>query len=159
MTAAYGPRMIKSIWFVSCVLTSSAFADDAKKPASSDCPTVVKTSLDKAFPGSKLGKCKAEHEKGRDQFEVKLTKADGNAVEVDVGADGKILQVEEKVSIDKVPPAVLKAFGARYPKAKAEAAEKQTPATGAATYELVFTLDNAKKEVTFAEDGKFIGEE
>jgi hypothetical protein len=151
--------MIKSISLALCILTTSALADAVKRPAPAGCPTVVKTSLGNAFPGSKLGTCKAEHENGRDQFEVKLTKADGNAVEVDIGADGKILQIEEKVALDKVPAAVMKAFGARYPQAKAEAAEKQTPATGAATYELAFTLDSVRKEVTFAEDGKFVDAE
>lgn len=151
--------MIKAIAVVLCLLTTRSFADDAKKPAPADCPAAVKTALDKAFPGAKLGKCKAEHEHGHDQFEVKLTKADGNAVEVDIATDGKILQVEEKLALDKVPGAVMKAFAAKYPKAKAEAAEKQTPSTGPATYELAFTLDKAKKEATFAEDGKFIAEE
>jgi hypothetical protein len=151
--------MIKSIALALCILTSAALADDVKPSAAAGCPTVVKTTLGNAFPGSKLGTCKAEHEKGHDQFEVKLTKADGSPVEVDIGADGKILQVEEKISLEKVPAAVMKAFGARYPKAKAEAAEKQTPAAGAATYELAFMLDKARKEVTFAEDGKFVEEE
>lgn len=148
--------MIKSIAVALCIFTTAALAE---RPAPAGCPTVVKTALDNVFPGSKLGTCKAEHEKGHDQFEVKLTKADGNAVEVDIGTDGKILQVEEKVVLEKVPAAVMKAFAARYPKAKAEAAEKQTPATGAATYEVAFTLDKAKKEATFAADGKFIEEE
>ncbi|MEO8843134.1 MAG: hypothetical protein ABI591_19545 [Kofleriaceae bacterium] len=150
--------MIKSISFALCILTTSALAD-SKKPAPAECPTVVKTALDKAFPGAKLAACKAEREHGHDQFEAKLTKADGNAVEVDIGTDGKILQVEEKIALDKVPAAVMKAFGAKYPKAKANAAEKQTPATGAATYELAFMLDKSRKEATFSEDGKFVEEE
>jgi hypothetical protein len=135
-------------------------ADDAKKqqPAQ-DCPTDVKKAIDKAFPKSTITKCKAEHEHGRDQFEVKLTKADGFKVEVDVAPDGKILMVEEKITIAKVPAAVMKAFAARYPKAKVDSAEKQTPATGPATYELAFATDKGRTEATFTEDGKFVEEE
>lgn len=151
--------MLKSIALALCLLTASSSADDAAKPAAEACPTVIKTSLDKAFPHAKLGTCKAEREKGHVQFEVKLVKTDGNAVEVDVAADGKILQVEEKVALDQVPVVVMKAFGAKYPTGKASMAEKQTPATGPATYEVAFTVDKTKKEATFTADGKFVEEE
>ncbi len=150
--------MIRSISFTLCILTTAALADHVSA-APAPCPTAVKTSLGNAFPGAKLGTCKAEHEKGHDQFEVQLTKADGTRVEIDIDAEGKILQVEEKVALEKVPAGVMKAFKTRYPKAKPESAEKQTPASGPPTYELAFTVDKAKREATFAEDGTFRDEE
>ena len=123
------------------------------------CPARVKAAIDKAFAKATITTCKAEHEHGHDQFEVKLTKADGSKAEVDVTPDGKIIQVEEKIAVDKVPAAVMKAFAAKYPKAKVDGAEKQTPASGPATYELAFAAGSGRKEATFAEDGKFIEEE
>ncbi|CAN5616080.1 hypothetical protein BH11MYX1_BH11MYX1_47120 [soil metagenome] len=151
--------MFKTLSFALCLLTTSAFADTAKKTAITECPTVVKTALDKAFPGAKIGSCKAEREKGHDQFEAKLTKADGHRVEADVDVDGKILQVEQNVALDQVPAAVMKAFGAKYPKAKASGAEKQTPSTGPATYEVAFRSDKGRQEATFTADGTFVEEE
>jgi hypothetical protein len=127
--------------------------------AHADCPAPVKAAIDKAFAKSTIGKCKAEKEHGRDQFEVKLTKADGTTAEVDVTPDGKILQVEEKIAVDKVPAAVMKAFAAKYPKAKVDGAEKQTPAEGKPSYELAFQAGSGRKEATFTEDGKFVEEE
>jgi hypothetical protein len=150
--------MLTNRWLTVAAFTMSLLvslpsrADDAK-PA--PCPASVKTAIDKAFPKSTSMICKAE----KARFEVKLTKADGNKVEVDVSADGKILQIEEKIALDKVPAAVMKAFAAKYPKAKVDAAEKQTPATGPASYELAFATDKGRKEATFSEDGKFIEEE
>jgi hypothetical protein len=138
----------------SLALSPVAFAGDAPT-----CPSAVKTAIEKAFAKSTITTCKAEHENGRDQFEVKVTKADGTKAEVDVAPDGKIIQVEEKIAIDKVPAAVMKAFAAKYPKAKADGAEKQTPTSGAVTYELAFAVGSARKEATFAADGKFIEEE
>jgi hypothetical protein len=132
-------------------------AGDAKQAP--DCPVAVRNAIDKAFPKATISKCKAEREKGHDQFEVVLTKADGAKAEVDVAADGKILQVEEKIAIDKVPAAVMKAFARKYPKAKVDSAEKQTPATGAPSYELAFATDAGRKEATFSEDGTFVEEE
>ncbi len=131
-------------------------------PASADpkpCPAAVTAAIDHAFPKATISKCVAETEHGHEQFEVKIVKADGGKAEVDVAADGKILQIEEKIAIDKVPAAVMKAFAAKYPKAKVDTAEKQTPSAGAPTYELAFASDAGRKEATFTEAGKFVEEE
>jgi hypothetical protein len=131
-----------------------SFGTSIAGPADS-CPTAVKTSISHSFAKSKITKCSAERENGHDQFEVVVEKDGGAVAEVDVAPDGTILQVEEKIPVDQLPKAVTKAFAAKYPKAKAEAAEKQTPAKGAPTYEIKF----GGKEATFAEDGKFVEEE
>jgi len=123
------------------------------------CPAAVTTAIEKAFPKSTVQVCKAEREDGHDQFEVKLTKADGAKLEADVSPAGAILQTEEVVALDRVPAAVKKAFAAKYPKATATRAEKQTPATGKPSYELAFQADGKRKEATFAEDGAFVEEE
>lgn len=134
-------------------------ADPSKSAPSTACPAAVTSTIAKTFAKSTISKCKAEHEHGHDQFEVNVVKADGAKAEVDVDTDGKILQIEEKVPVDKVPAAVVKAFAAKYPKAKVDAAEKQTPSTGPASYELAFKSDKGRKEATFTEDGKFVEEE
>ncbi|MEO6777227.1 MAG: PepSY-like domain-containing protein [Kofleriaceae bacterium] len=123
------------------------------------CPAAVTGAIAKQFPKATVQRCKAEREDGHDQFEVKLTKADGGKLEVDVSPAGAILQTEEVVGLDQVPAAVMKAFAAKYPKAKPTRAEKQTPATGKASYELAFQTDGKRKEATFAEDGRFVEEE
>ena len=143
---------MKSITFaVVCLASVSA--------ARADCPSKIKTVIEKAFEKSKISTCKLEREHGHDQYEVKLAKADGSLVEVDVSSDGKILQTEEKVAVSEVPAAVMKAFAARYPKAKVDRAEKQTPSEGPPTFELAFATDKGRKEATFASDGTFVEEE
>lgn len=117
------------------------------------------SAIARAFPGSSIATCKAEHEHGADQFSVHVVKADGSKAEVDVTTDGKVLQVEEKIAVDKLPTPVIKAFAARHPHAKVTAAEKQTPAQGSPSYELAFTTDGGRKEATFREDGTFLEEE
>lgn len=122
--------------------------------AAPSCPTAVTDAIAKAFPKSKIDGCKAEKEHGHDQFEVRVTKADAKKAEVDVAPDGKILQVEEKVAPAELPDAVKKAFAAKYPKAKAKRAEKQT-AGADISYEIAF----GAKEATFKADGTFVEEE
>jgi uncharacterized membrane protein YkoI len=126
--------------------------------ASADCPKAVTDAVAKAFPKSTIKACKAEHEHGRDQFEAKITKADGSKVEIDLAPDGKILQVEQTIALDQVPAAVMKAFASKYPHGKATRAEKQT-GDKITTYEIGFDLDHQRKEATFDETGKFVEEE
>ncbi len=133
-----------------------AGAGDADPAA---CPPVVRHAIDTAFPKATITKCRAEHEHGHDQFEVRVTKSDRSRAEVDVSPDGRILQIEERIAIDKVPVVVMKAFAAKYPKAKADTAEKQTPSSGPVSYELGFSVDASRREATFTETGKFVEEE
>ncbi len=122
--------------------------------AAPGCPTAVTDAIAKAFPKAKIVRCKAEKERGHDQFEVRVTKADTGKAEVDVAPDGTILQVEETIAPDALPAAVKKAFAAKYPKAKAARAEKQTAGTSV-SYEIAF----GAKEATFKADGTFVEEE
>lgn len=144
-------------WLLCALLAATAFADS--KPVADPCPAAVKTAITHAFPKASIARCKAEREDGHDQFEVKVAKEGGGVAEVDVSPDGKILQVEETVTIDQLPAAVAKAFATKYPKANIDRAEKQTPAKGAPRYELAFATDHGRKEATFAEDGTFVEEE
>jgi hypothetical protein len=141
--------------FACSVLLGSALAAAAPSP----CPAPVTAAVEKNFPKSTVQACKAEHEDGHDSYEVKLRKSDGSQVEVDVSPAGAILQTEEVVALDQVPAAVMKAFAAKYQKAKASRAEKQTPASGKVTYELTFDANGKRKSATFATDGKFVEEE
>jgi hypothetical protein len=142
-----------------CAFATSTFVAGYARADSTGCSAAVKSAIDKAFPKASVSRCKAEHDHGREVVEVKLTKADGNRAEVDVTPDGKIVQIEEKITLDKVPAAVMKAFAQKYPKAKVDTAEKQTPSEGAPAYELAFGTDKGRAEATFREDGTFVEEE
>jgi len=134
---------------------STAQADP--KPAS--CPRPVGAAVARALPGATIAACKPEREHGQDRFEVRVVKPDGGRLELDVAPDGKILQIEEPIAVDQLPAAVRKAFAARYPRARIERAEKQTPTGGAPSYELAFRVGDTRKEATFRGDGAFVEQE
>ncbi len=123
-----------------------------------ECPEPVKAAINKAYPNSTVESCKKVVEKGTTFYEIKTTKQ-ASKVEVDVAPDGRILQTEEKVSLEAVPKAVTEAFTVRYKDAKPTGAEKQIKADGSVQYELAFGTGKQKKEVTFSESGKFLEEE
>ena len=127
--------------------------------ASAGCPANVTDAAVKAFPGAKVTSCKQEKEHGKVQFEVKLDTKDAKKMELDISPEGSVLLTEEKVPVETVPPVVMTAFGAKYPKAKAEHAEKQTKPDGTITYELAWTDKGKRHEATFGDDGKFVDEE
>src|SRR5262245_5699607 len=81
----------------------------ANEPA---CPTAITDAAQKAYPGSKLAKCR----RGTDHFEVHLLKKDGSKVELVLSTKGEVEVTEEVVPVSAVPAAVTKAFAARYPK-------------------------------------------
>jgi len=143
--------MIRTILAV--LLLAAPAAADAPR-----CPPAVTAGALKAFPGATIGPCKAEREGGRDRFELKLTTVAGDKLELDVAPDGAILQVEQAIAVDALPQAVRAAFAARYPKARAAAAQKQTAGKDV-RYEIAFATDKGRKEATFAADGAFVEEE
>lgn len=134
------------------------FATPVRADEPGRCPAPVIASVSKAFPKGTISACKLEREHGKDIFEVKLTRPDGEGLEVDVAADGAILQIEEPITVDVLPDAVRKAFAAKYPRAKATGANKQT-AGKVVRYEIAFLVDKARKEATFLADGAFVEEE
>jgi hypothetical protein len=123
------------------------------------CPPAVIISASRAFPGATMTACKAAKEAGSDQFEVKLTRKVGAAIEVDFASNGNVLQIEEQIAINKLPDAVAKAFKAKYPKAKAIRAEKQTITDKGVFFEIAFKVDGKTKQATFAAAGAFVEEE
>lgn len=127
--------------------------------AASDCPPAVTAAVQKAHPGATIASCKQEQEKGKTQFEVKLAATTGKGTELDVSPDGTILLTEQFIAVSDVPPAVMKAFAAKYGAAKPTKAEMQTAADGKVTYELAFAVGTKKKAATFASDGGFVEEE
>jgi hypothetical protein len=113
-----------------------------------DCPKPVTDAIAKAYPKATVKRCAPEGA----NFEAKLANPE---LELDLAPDGKILATEEKIAVSALPDAVKKAFAARYPKAKAERAEKETTSDKKVSYEIAF----GGKEATFAADGTFIEEE
>jgi multimeric flavodoxin WrbA len=119
----------------------------------------VPAPVTKAFAARypKLTPTKAEKEVGKDKvvtFELKADKTEATFT-----ADGTFLEEEMVVAVTSLPAAVTKAFAAKYPKAKADRAEKQVKADKTTTYELAFASAKGRTEATFKDDGSFVEEE
>ena len=143
---------------VAFAIALALLAAPVRAAGPSRCPAPVTARISEAFPKAEVTACKPERDRGRDIFEVKLTRPGGEHLEVDVAADGTILQVEQPIAVDALPGAVKQAFTARYPGARATGANQQT-AGADLRYEIAFLVGKAHKEATFLAGGAFVGEE
>ncbi len=139
--------------------SASPQAANASRASLEACPGPVTLTIAQKFPDGLITACKAEHEDGHDQFEVKLTDKIGAKSEADVAPDGTILQIEQIIPLDKVPAAVMAALRAKYPGMTPTRAEQQTRPGHPSTYELAFPDGGQAKEATFGEDGSFVSQE
>ena len=139
--------------------SGSRSASDGAAATPASCPATVVQTITQKFPDASITACKLEHEDGRDQFEVKVADKAGAPTEADVSPDGTLLQVEQIVTLDKVPAPVTAALTARYPGVSPARVEQQTHPGHPTTYEFKLPPGSKAKEATFGEDGSFVGEE
>ena len=112
-----------------------------RSAAAGNCPSAVTAAALEAHAGATVASCKKGQEKGKTQYEVKLTTYHDRTVE-----------------LSAVPQAVMTAFNAKYAGAKPSRAEKQTTPDGRVTYELAFASGKKKQEATFTAEGSFVEE-
>ena len=144
-------------FLLASVLVIAACGGKAKSsssatPEATSCPASVTATVTRTYPSGKLGPCEAEHEDGKDIYEVKVTLPDGD-IEVELSPDGVITQTEQVVAA--MPDPVAKAFTAKYPGETVSRVERHTHPGKGDTFEVKF----GAKEATFTEAGEFVEEE
>lgn len=145
-------------FLLASVLLAAACGGHAKSPSSpaspeaTSCPASVTATVTRTYPDGKLGPCEAEHEDGKDIYEVKVTLPSGD-LEVELSTEGVITQTEQVVPT--MPEPVAKAFAAKYPGEQVSRVERHTRPGKADTFEVRF----GAKEATFTDAGEFVEEE
>jgi hypothetical protein len=118
--------------------------------------TCAQEAAKKACCDAKLTQASVEVEEGVKTYELQGKLHDGGSLEIDVDADGKLLEVETETTMDKVPKAVKQALKRRMKGFTAKFIEKsKRPAS--VWYE--FEGEDAKGNPTgveVREDGKAI---
>jgi hypothetical protein len=120
-------------------------------------PAAVREAADKAVPGAKWEKAFKETEKGKVIYAIKGDDAKGRDVEVEITADGKVLEVETEIAMSEVPEVVINALKAKLPKFKPEEVESVAKEDKVVGYE--FKGDDEKDEdieVYVSADGKTV---
>jgi uncharacterized membrane protein YkoI len=101
------------------LLAVVAWADDKekdKKIALDKAPKAVQEAIKARFPKGEVTSIEKETEDGKTVYDVEL-KQDGKKYEMDILADGTVIEIEKEIEAKKLPEAVTKAIEDKYPKA------------------------------------------
>jgi hypothetical protein len=156
-------------WLVLLTATTQG-GEKAEKIAPDKLPKKIKAAVEAKYPGAKVTSAEKEKEGGKVVYDIEL-KYKGKKYEMDILADGTIIEIEKEVAIKKLPKAVRKALDTRFPKGTFKEAmkvykvkgKKETldhyeitlvPAPGARQREVVVSLDGKTIKGGEAEAGK-----
>jgi uncharacterized membrane protein YkoI len=137
-----------------------ATAPAAEKIPLDKVPAKIMAAIKGRFPGAELTSVEKETEEGQVVYDIEL-KHEGRKYEMDIKADGTIIEIEKEVAAKDLPEAVTKALEAKYPKATITEIMEVNKVMGKTEtpdhYEvLLVTADQKKLEVTVSLDGKSI---
>ena len=138
------------------LLTMTAFAcvfAADKKLTVKDLPPAVQKTVEANLNGAEIKKINKETEKGVVQYEVESI-LNGKHRDFDVDSNGKLLVVEEEISIDSIPAAAKATILKKVGTGKLGMVETFTRPGGETMYEASYTSKAGKKaEVLVKADG------
>jgi uncharacterized membrane protein YkoI len=148
------------VWATPSVLSQDKDKAKPENIAPDKLPEKIMKAVKKHFPDGKINKATKELEKGETVYDIELTQK-GRKHEMDIKADGTVVQIENEVALKDLPKAVAQAVSAKYPKAKIEEIMEVNNVRGAtvtpAHYEIIIVTAAGKKmELEVSLDGKTV---
>ena len=122
----------------------------------------VVAAVEKRFPDAKVTGAGREEEEGKVVFEVQLSDK-AQHVDVSVGADGTIQEIEKQITEERLPKAVRRVLAEKYGKSQLKLAEEVILVTDGREaldcYEVKMAANGKVTEVKIAADGTVKHEE
>ena len=138
------------------VVSAADKDNDSKDVALNDIPAEVRATAEAQVPGGKLTEAELETEDGQKVYSIEAVTADGEKIEIEVSADGKLIAVEKDVALNDIPAEVRTTAEAQVPGGKLTEAELETE-DGQTIYSIdAVTSDGKKLEIEMSADGKLI---
>lgn len=126
-----------------------------RKVTEAEVPAAALATLKKLAAGAKIYEFAEEVEHGHTFYEGSWKARSGTKMDVLVTPTGDLVEIEERVDLDKVPGAVLKAARKAAGKGARLAFEKKT----LILYEVKFRKANGRHELLLTPDGRCVEEE
>jgi hypothetical protein len=142
---------------VSLVLVGSAFAQE-KKIKRSELPAAVEKAVVEQSKGATIRGFSEEKENGQTTYEVEML-VDGHSKDVQMDANGAVIEIEEQVDLQAVSAEVRAGLQAKAGKGKITKVESITKKDKLVAYEAQVVTDGKKSEVQVGVDGKPLGHE
>lgn len=139
-----------------CASTALAAGEgDETSMALKDAPAAALQAAQAARPDASFSSVAMETEDGVVTYEFSGAGSDGTAVEVDVDADGNVLEIETPIALEDLPQPVKDALALQMPDFSPSGAEQSLRPDGSVVYELDgLGPDGEALDVEVAADGE-----
>ena len=139
------------------LMASPAGAATLQTKARIKVPSAVQKTVDEQSKGATVRGLSKEVENGKTQYELELT-INGHGRDVIIDPNGSILEVEEEISLDSLPPELRAEIVKSIGNAKLLKLESVTKGGMLTGYEADVSK-GGKKSIQLGTDGKFISKE
>ena len=119
-------------------------------------PPEARAAAQAAAPGTSFDSVGLDLDGGRAAYEFAGTGEDGKAIEVDVLADGRVLEIEREIDMSEVPEAVRTLLDRYASGMQPEMIEESTHANFEVWYEFGGTLEGGEIDAEVSADGRRI---
>ena len=135
-----------------CLWLSTALFPQERKLKLSDLPAPVAKTAVTESKGKTVRAYSQETEKGQVVYEVSLV-VDGHSKEVQIDASGAVLEIEEQVNLENLPPSVKSALLAKAGSGTITKVESVIKKQKLVAYEAQVNTKGKKSEIQVAPDG------
>lgn len=135
------------------VLTATSAVAQEKKIKRSDLPPAVEKTVAAQSAGATVKGFSKENEKGQTYYEAEMV-VNGHSKDILIDTNGAIVEVEEEVAMNALPPDVKVGLQAKAGEGKLVKVESITKKDKLVAYEAQVTKDGKKSEVQVGPDGK-----
>jgi uncharacterized membrane protein YkoI len=123
-----------------------------KSISRSELPAAVKTTADEQSKGATVRGYNADRENGKLEYEVEML-VNGHTKDVTIAPDGRVLEIEEEVSLNSLSAQVRQGLAAQAGKGKITKVESLTKNGTIVAYEAQVLLAGKHSEVQVGPDG------
>lgn len=152
-------RVITLSIIASILFSLSATAQDREKTIKrSDLPPAVENAVVAQSQGATIRGFSQERENGKTFYEVELM-VSGHSKDVLMDVDGRVVEMEEQISIESLPPAVHEGLQTRAGTGKLIKVETLTKSGKLVAYEAKVLINGKRSEIQVGPDGKPLPQE
>jgi hypothetical protein len=141
-----------SFWLVGVSLAGSLLAQE-KKIERSELPAAVQKAVAEQTKGATVRGFNEEKENGQTTYEIEMVR-NGHAKDVQMDADGTVIEVEDEVSMDVLSAEIRAGLLAKAGHGKIVRVESITKKDKLIAYEAQILAGGKKSEVQVGPDGK-----
>jgi hypothetical protein len=141
-----------AVELVAALVLAGAASGQERKIQRSELPPAVERAVVAESQGAEIRGFSLETEHGQTHYEVEMT-VSGHSKDVLMDSNGAVLEVEEQVALDALPPAVHAGLTARARGGKIGKVESLTKQGKLVAYEAVVTTNGKRSEIQVGPEG------